>query len=67
MTEKEFTITGMTCHHCVMAVKTELGKIPALEVKNVTIGTARVVYDESTVDPGRIREAVAEAGYTVVG
>jgi copper chaperone CopZ len=50
-----------------MAVKRELGKIPSLEVNDVTIGTARVAYDESKVDPGRIREAVAEAGYTVVG
>ncbi len=67
MMEQEFKISGMTCHHCVMAVKRELGKIPALEVKDVKIGAVQVAYDESKVDPGRIREAVAEAGYTIVG
>jgi copper chaperone len=67
MTEREFRISGMTCHHCVMAVKRELGKITGLEVKDVRIGTAQVAYDESKVDPARIREAVAEAGYTLVG
>lgn len=66
MTEREFKISGMTCHHCVVAVKKELGKIPALEVKDVKIGSAQVAYDELKLDPVRIREAVAEAGYTVV-
>jgi copper chaperone len=67
MTQREFKISGMTCHHCVMAVKKELEKIQALDVKDVRVGTVQVAYDESKVDPGRIREAVAEAGYSVVG
>ena len=67
MTERELKISGMTCHHCVMMVKRELGKVPALEVKEVNIGTARVVFDESKVDPRQIEEAITEAGYAVVG
>jgi copper chaperone len=66
MTEKQLKISGMSCHHCVMAVQRELGKIPSLEVKDVHIGAARVVYDEAKVDLRRIQEAVSDAGYTVV-
>ena len=66
MIEKEIRIQGMTCHHCVMAVKKELMKIPDLVVKEVSIGSALVQFDEKKVTESRIAAAVEEAGYQVV-
>ncbi len=65
MTTKDIRIEGMNCNHCVMAVKKELSKIPGLQVKDVRIGSASVEYDEKTVRPEKIKEAVEEAGYAL--
>ncbi len=67
MITKEFRIEGMSCNHCVMAVKRELSKIQGLRVKDVRIGSASVEYDESLVTPRKVREAVEEAGYALQG
>ena len=58
-------IDGMSCQHCVMAVKKEIQK---LDIKNleVKIGEASVEFDESIVDGQSIRKAIEDAGYTVV-
>jgi copper chaperone len=66
MTERYLKIEGMTCNHCVMAVKKELAKIHGLEVKNVTIGAAVVAFDDATDVPAKIKTAIEEAGYKVV-
>ncbi len=65
MVEREFKIEGMSCQHCVMAVKKELAKIPELEVRNVRIGSATVAYDETRTDASRVEAAIADAGYRV--
>jgi len=58
-------IDGMSCQHCVMAVKKEIQK---LDVKNldVKIGEATVEFDESKVNEENIKKAIEEAGYIVV-
>ena len=65
MTEKKIDIEGMTCGHCVMAVRRELSKLPGMNVKDVSIGSASVAYDESKITPQQISAAVEEAGYRV--
>jgi copper chaperone len=64
--EKKIHIQGMTCHHCVMAVKKELSKIPGLQLKDVAIGSALLEFDEKKVTASQIAAAVEEAGYRVV-
>jgi copper chaperone len=65
MVEKEIKIQGMSCHHCVMAVKQELAKLQGLQVKDVKIGSAIVAYDEAVVTPSQLSVAVEEAGYRI--
>jgi copper chaperone len=65
MKDERFTIEGMSCMHCVGAVKKELGKLEISEME-VTIGSARVTYDEVRVSRTRIIQAIEEAGYRVV-
>jgi len=66
MISKEIKIEGMTCHHCVMAVQRELGKLDGVKVNDVQIGNAKVEYDESKVNENAIAEAIEEAGYKLV-
>ena len=58
-------IDGMSCQHCVMAVKKEIQK---LDVQNleVKVGEASVEFDEKKVSQDNIKQAIAEAGYTIV-
>lgn len=64
MTTKEFKIDGMTCGHCVMAVKKELSKLN-LESAEVEIGSAQVKFDETKIDSSAIENAISEAGFKV--
>ena len=58
-------IEGMSCNHCVMAVKDELSNLD-LNVKNVEIGKAEIEYDENKVNRKEIEDAIDEAGYKVM-
>ena len=61
----EIKIEGMSCQHCVMAVKKEIQK---LDVQNleVKIGEALVEYDENKVSEKNIQQAIVDAGFAVV-
>ncbi|MDF1610863.1 MAG: cation transporter [Stygiobacter sp.] len=65
MKELVLQVSGMTCHHCVMAVKKELSKLQ-LESFDVEIGSAKVKFDDSKVSENEIEKAIEEAGYKVV-
>ena len=65
MTTQEFKIEGMSCGHCVMAVKKELSKLN-LESADVEIGSDKVNFDETKVNTATIENAIIEAGYKVV-
>jgi mercuric transport protein len=59
------TITGMTCGHCVAAVKKALAAVPGVEEVEVTLSPPRAVV---SCDPTRstvevLTKATAEEGY----
>ncbi len=66
MKTQTININGMTCGHCVMNVKKELSKVQGLTINAVKNGSAEVVVDETKVTDKKLREAVEEAGYSVV-
>ena len=70
MSTTTISITGMTCGHCVSAVKNELSELPGVENVDVDLvngGTSTATISSSTpLDAASIDEAVAEAGYSVV-
>lgn len=70
MTTTTINITGMTCGHCVSAVRSELSELPgvgSVDVDLVNGGTSTAtVSSEGPLDPASIDDAVTEAGYTVV-
>ncbi len=68
MTEtKVFTVTGMTCGHCVSAVTEEVGKVGGVTGVDVQLDGGQVTVTGDGVDDTAVRAAVDEAGYAVVG
>ncbi len=65
MAETVIKIEGMSCEHCVMRVKKALDSIAGITEANVTIGSARIKYDESKVKMEDIYSAIEKAGYKV--
>jgi len=59
------TIAGMTCDHCVMAVRKALTELIGVEVFNVEIGSASVTWDHRRVSLQDIIKAVESAGFSV--
>ncbi len=61
-----WTVTGMTCGHCVASVKEEVGEIAGVENVDVVLETGQVtVTSDSPIDPTAMAAAVAEAGYAL--
>ena len=63
MERLEIAIDGMSCGHCVRAVKDALGELDGVRVERVEVGSAAVGYDAAKVAPDAILAAVEEAGY----
>ena len=58
-----YTVTGMTCNHCVKAVTEEVLAIPGVTAVDLTLEDAKLtVTSDAGVDFDRVVEAVAEAG-----
>lgn len=65
MAEVKLAIEGMSCQHCVMAVRKALGGVPGVVESNVQVGSALVKYDESRVSRKDIEGGIEKAGYRV--
>lgn len=64
MATSTYTVTGMSCDHCVNAVKTELGKIDGVTGVDVELSSGRVRIDsDALVSDTEIAAAIDEAGY----
>ncbi|WP_067964171.1 heavy-metal-associated domain-containing protein [Nocardiopsis trehalosi] len=61
------TVSGMTCGHCVNAVKEEVSALPGVTSVDVELDSGRVTIDGTEpIDPDRLTAAIDEAGYTIV-
>jgi len=66
MSETTFTVTGMTCHHCVRSVTSEVSEVAGVTAVRADLATGRVrVVSDQPVDPRAVRVAVRQAGYEV--
>jgi copper chaperone len=62
--ETTYTVTGMTCGHCVNAVSTEIGKLPGVEGVRVDLATGAVTVNSAApLEQSAVAAAVDEAGY----
>ncbi|KZB79306.1 heavy-metal-associated domain-containing protein [Amycolatopsis regifaucium] len=64
MRETTYTVTGMTCGHCVSSVTEEVGKISGVTDVRVDLPTGAVtVISSREPEVADVRAAVEEAGY----
>jgi copper chaperone len=60
----EYTVTGMTCGHCVASVTEEVQEIPGVTDVEVDLATGSLRFtSEETVPATAVQAAVEEAGY----
>jgi copper chaperone len=62
---EQFKIEGMSCQHCVMAVKKEFNKLEAKDYK-VEIGLVEIDLEKNNLTREQIKQAIEKAGYIVV-
>jgi copper ion binding protein len=66
MTEATYSVSGMTCDHCVRAVEAEVGKIAGVASVSVDLGANQVtLISDGPLDDAMIRAAVEEAGFEI--
>ncbi len=68
MSETTYTVTGMTCGHCVSSVTEEISEIDGVTDVAVDLPTGAVtVTSRNPLDDTDVRAAVEEAGYQLAG
>jgi copper chaperone len=61
---RTYTVTGMTCEHCVASVTEEVSEIPGVDDVQVVLETGTVsVTSSRPLEDTDVRAAVEEAGY----
>lgn len=67
-TRTTYKVTGMSCSHCVNAVRQEIGALDGVTDVVVDLGSGTVtVTSTRPLDEDAVREAVDEAGYELAG
>jgi copper ion binding protein len=68
MTElKTYTVPGMSCEHCVAAVRAEVGQVDGVESVDVALETKLVTVRGRDLDDSALRAAIDDAGYEADG
>ena len=64
---QKFTVTGMTCSHCTLAVSAELSKLEGVTRVDVDLVTGTVLLESvEAMAPEIVGAAIDEAGYELV-
>ncbi len=71
MSTQHFTVSGMTCGHCVASVTEEVSEVDGVEHVDVVLETGAVTVTtaesaDSADLEAAVRSAVEEAGYQLV-
>lgn len=67
VTTAAYTVSGMTCGHCVKSVTEEVGAIDGVKDVTVELETGKVTVTSAAPLPlAAVESAVDEAGYTLV-
>jgi len=59
-----YTVTGMTCDHCVLSVREEVAEIAGVTDIDVDLASGHLTVGGDISDES-VKAAVAEAGYEV--
>jgi copper chaperone len=59
-------VSGMTCGHCVAAVRNAAGAVAGVTVEQVEIGKVVATIDSTVASPVMLAAAIADEGYAAV-
>ena len=65
MSEKTYTIKGMSCGGCVNSLTRVLKAVPGVEPVKIEVGRALLRIDDARVSAQTVKDAVARAGFEV--
>jgi copper ion binding protein len=63
MTERSYSVPGISCDHCKAAIEREVGRVAGVEHVDVDVAAKRVTVVGA--DDPEIRAAIGEAGYDI--
>ncbi len=68
MSTETYTVTGMTCGHCVSSVTEEVSELPGVTDVQVELESGQVtVTSDAPLGAEKVRAAFEEAGYQLAG
>lgn len=62
-TTLQYRVPGMSCEHCVRAVREEVGAVAGVREVDVDLATKAVLVHGDAPDDAAIRAAIEAAGY----
>ena len=63
---RNYSVAGMTCAHCVASVEEEVSEVAGVESVDVDLDSGRLTVSGEGFSDDDVRAAVVEAGYEVV-
>lgn len=67
MTTSIYTVTGMTCQHCVASVTTEVSRLDYVTEVEVDLDAGKVtVHSTESIPEKAVIDAIQEAGYSAI-
>ncbi|MBK4145339.1 heavy-metal-associated domain-containing protein [Corynebacterium macginleyi] len=65
MATRNYTVEGMSCEHCEMSIREEVGQIAGVDTVSADHTTGAVSVSGSDFTDAQVANAIAEAGYTL--
>jgi copper chaperone len=63
MTEKSYSVVGMSCDHCVLSVREEVSEVDGVAAVDIDLTSGRLHVRGENVSDAAVGDAVAGAGY----
>jgi copper chaperone len=60
-----YSVPGISCEHCRVAITGEVSQIAGVDSVDVDLGAKRVIVTGDAFADAAVREAIDEAGYDV--
>lgn len=64
-TERTLYIKNMVCPRCIRVVKEDLEKL-GIEVIELELGRAEVIYDQNEIPDAHVKETLERAGFEIL-
>ena len=64
---RTYTVTGMSCGHCVLSVRGEVSQVRGVERVDVELGSGTLTVAGAGFSDEDVRGAVEGAGYELAG